>query len=176
MIRSLRTTSFSLGVSLVLAFFGATASVRAQAYPIDCAILLCLSGGWPHSAPCSQARADSFDASRLGPLSRRCRSGVAPWARLIIRARTTKRPRRSLTFCSRNIQMYCHRRFPNLLKVRRLRQDNLSRDNIFLPGPRPNERPGYNTYNIAPTSTSAVRNSISSGPFASLMCVMPVNM
>lgn len=58
MIRSLRTTSFTLGFSLVLALFGATASVRAQAYPIDCAILLCLSGGWPHSAPCSQARAE----------------------------------------------------------------------------------------------------------------------
>lgn len=25
---------------------------RAQSYPIDCAILLCLSGGWPASVPC----------------------------------------------------------------------------------------------------------------------------
>lgn len=31
---------------------------RAQAYPIDCAILLCLSGGWPASVPCTQARAE----------------------------------------------------------------------------------------------------------------------
>jgi hypothetical protein len=30
----------------------------AQAYPIDCAILLCLSGGWPASVPCARARAE----------------------------------------------------------------------------------------------------------------------
>lgn len=29
----------------------------AQAYQVDCAILLCLAGGWPASAPCSHARA-----------------------------------------------------------------------------------------------------------------------
>ena len=28
-----------------------------QAYQVDCAILLCLSGGWPASAPCAHARA-----------------------------------------------------------------------------------------------------------------------
>ena len=30
----------------------------AQSYPIDCAILLCLSGGWPASVPCVRARAE----------------------------------------------------------------------------------------------------------------------
>ena len=30
----------------------------AFAYQIDCAILLCLSGGWPASAPCAAARAE----------------------------------------------------------------------------------------------------------------------
>ena len=29
----------------------------AQAYPVDCAILLCLAGGWPASVECAQARA-----------------------------------------------------------------------------------------------------------------------
>lgn len=29
---------------------------RAVAYPVDCAILLCLSGGWPASAECTHAR------------------------------------------------------------------------------------------------------------------------
>lgn len=29
----------------------------ASAYQVDCAILLCLSGGWPASAPCAHARA-----------------------------------------------------------------------------------------------------------------------
>lgn len=33
-------------------------STRAQTYPVDCAILLCLSGGWPASAPCARARAE----------------------------------------------------------------------------------------------------------------------
>jgi len=33
-------------------------SGRAQSYPIDCAILLCLSGGWPASVPCARARAE----------------------------------------------------------------------------------------------------------------------
>lgn len=33
-------------------------SVPAQTYPIDCAILLCLAGGWPSSAPCARARAE----------------------------------------------------------------------------------------------------------------------
>jgi len=32
-------------------------AVPAQAYPVDCAILLCLAGGWPASAPCAHARA-----------------------------------------------------------------------------------------------------------------------
>lgn len=32
-------------------------ATQAQAYPVDCAILLCLAGGWPASAPCTQARA-----------------------------------------------------------------------------------------------------------------------
>lgn len=33
-------------------------TTKAQTYPIDCAILLCLSGGWPASVPCSRARAE----------------------------------------------------------------------------------------------------------------------
>jgi len=52
-------------VHLALATILAMASVVgnaqksfAQSYPIDCAILLCLSGGWPASAPCARARAE----------------------------------------------------------------------------------------------------------------------
>ena len=41
-----------LGVGL------STATVTpAMAYPVDCAILLCLAGGWPASAECAHARA-----------------------------------------------------------------------------------------------------------------------
>ncbi|MEF3049079.1 hypothetical protein [Pseudotabrizicola sp. L79] len=32
-------------------------SAPATAYPVDCAILLCLAGGWPASAECAHARA-----------------------------------------------------------------------------------------------------------------------
>lgn len=32
-------------------------SAPAAAYPVDCAILLCLAGGWPASAECANARA-----------------------------------------------------------------------------------------------------------------------
>ena len=43
------------------AFAAATVAIlpgTASAYQIDCAILLCLSGGWPASAPCAAARAE----------------------------------------------------------------------------------------------------------------------
>ncbi|MCO8145863.1 hypothetical protein NHN26_11560 [Rhodovulum tesquicola] len=33
------------------------AAAPAQSYQVDCAILLCLAGGWPTSAPCAHARA-----------------------------------------------------------------------------------------------------------------------
>jgi hypothetical protein len=39
----------------VSSLIGSAAS--AQAYQVDCAILLCLAGGWPASAPCAHARA-----------------------------------------------------------------------------------------------------------------------
>jgi hypothetical protein len=42
--------------ALTLTAFGALPT-PVTAYPVDCAILLCLAGGWPASAPCAQARA-----------------------------------------------------------------------------------------------------------------------
>lgn len=44
--------------ALALASVSLPSSTRAQSYPIDCAILLCLSGGWPASVPCARARAE----------------------------------------------------------------------------------------------------------------------
>lgn len=44
--------------TLAFASISLPSSTRAQTYPIDCAILLCLSGGWPASVPCSRARAE----------------------------------------------------------------------------------------------------------------------
>ena len=55
---------------------------HAQTYQIDCAIVLCLSGGWPASVPCARARAEFIRRITPGRWSRRCRFGAAPWVRL----------------------------------------------------------------------------------------------
>jgi hypothetical protein len=49
-----------LAAFLALALTGPTMPTQAsaQTYPIDCAILLCLSGGWPASVPCARARTE----------------------------------------------------------------------------------------------------------------------
>jgi hypothetical protein len=44
--------------ALLLGLGLSTANITpASAYPVDCAILLCLAGGWPASAECAHARA-----------------------------------------------------------------------------------------------------------------------
>ena len=40
----------------------------SQSYQIDCAILLCLSGGWPASTPCARARAEFIRRSTPWPV------------------------------------------------------------------------------------------------------------
>jgi hypothetical protein len=54
----LRIRLIPLIMALTLTGISLPSSSRAQTYPIDCAILLCLSGGWPASVPCSRARAE----------------------------------------------------------------------------------------------------------------------
>ncbi|MFC3613018.1 hypothetical protein ACFORG_04535 [Lutimaribacter marinistellae] len=48
----------SLAFALTVTSTSLPLPARAQTYPIDCAILLCLSGGWPASVPCARARAE----------------------------------------------------------------------------------------------------------------------
>ena len=48
----------SVAVALTVTGTSQPIPARAQTYPIDCAILLCLSGGWPASVPCARARAE----------------------------------------------------------------------------------------------------------------------
>ena len=48
----------SVAVALTVTSTSLPMPTRAQTYPIDCAILLCLSGGWPASVPCARARAE----------------------------------------------------------------------------------------------------------------------
>ncbi len=43
---------------LWMSIVGFAQKAFSQTYQIDCAILLCLSGGWPSSVPCSRARAE----------------------------------------------------------------------------------------------------------------------
>ncbi|UWQ19728.1 hypothetical protein [Jannaschia sp. M317] len=51
--RKLLTTA-----ALVMTLGTGLAPMRAEAYAVDCAILLCLAGGWPASAPCAHAKAE----------------------------------------------------------------------------------------------------------------------
>lgn len=58
MFRSTQTYKLLLALALLSSFIGSANRSQAQTYQIDCAILLCLSGGWPASAPCARARAE----------------------------------------------------------------------------------------------------------------------
>ncbi|ATF04008.1 hypothetical protein PhaeoP75_04409 (plasmid) [Phaeobacter gallaeciensis] len=57
MLNLLRTTALACAVA-ASSFVAAPERAQAQSYQIDCAILLCLSGGWPASEPCARARAE----------------------------------------------------------------------------------------------------------------------
>ncbi|MEO9739371.1 MAG: hypothetical protein ABJO09_20860 [Hyphomicrobiales bacterium] len=58
MLCSIRTYTLLAVLALLGLFIGAANRVQAQTYQIDCAILLCLSGGWPASVPCARARTE----------------------------------------------------------------------------------------------------------------------
>jgi len=58
MLRPFKNLVGTLLVALSLTSNSLPSKLQAQTYPIDCAILLCLSGGWPASVPCSHARAE----------------------------------------------------------------------------------------------------------------------
>ena len=58
MLRSIRLYTLLLALALVGTFAGTASRAQAQTYQIDCAILLCLSGGWPASVPCARARTE----------------------------------------------------------------------------------------------------------------------
>lgn len=58
MLVTLRATVSTVATLAALAFVMTPGRTEAQSYQIDCAILLCLSGGWPASVPCARARAE----------------------------------------------------------------------------------------------------------------------
>ena len=50
-------TRLRAAASLAATALSLSLAAPAKAYPVDCAILLCLAGGWPASAECAHARA-----------------------------------------------------------------------------------------------------------------------
>ncbi|MEP2655520.1 MAG: hypothetical protein ABJH07_07095 [Sedimentitalea sp.] len=54
MLTFLRSTACA-AVAVATTIVAAPSTAQAQAYPIDCAILLCLAGGWPKSPECGLA-------------------------------------------------------------------------------------------------------------------------
>lgn len=58
MFRSIRIYTLLLALALLGTFASTASRAQAQTYQIDCAILLCLSGGWPASVPCARARSE----------------------------------------------------------------------------------------------------------------------
>lgn len=81
MLKILRNST--LAMSAIAAGLLATPErAQAQTYQIDCAILLCLSGGWPASVPCARARAEFIRRITPWPVEPplqiwRCPMGVA---------------------------------------------------------------------------------------------------
>ena len=58
MLKQLRNTALTVAALAVASLTAAPQRAEAQTYQIDCAILLCLSGGWPASVPCARARSE----------------------------------------------------------------------------------------------------------------------
>lgn len=56
--KNLRISALVVAALTAATFTAAPQRAAAQSYQIDCAILLCLSGGWPASVPCTRARAE----------------------------------------------------------------------------------------------------------------------
>ncbi|MDU9006497.1 hypothetical protein QO231_21925 [Sedimentitalea todarodis] len=56
--KNLRNSALVVAALTAATFTSAPQRAAAQTYQIDCAILLCLSGGWPASVPCARARAE----------------------------------------------------------------------------------------------------------------------
>lgn len=81
MLNILRSSVLALATATV-GFVSAPAPAQAQTYQIDCAILLCLSGGWPASVPCARARAEFIRRITPWPIEPplqiwRCPMGIA---------------------------------------------------------------------------------------------------
>lgn len=79
MSRLRRTTA----TTLCAALWALAPVPAAQAYPIDCAILLCMAGGFPASAECSAAKAEVIRRITPWPVEPplqlwRCPMGISP--------------------------------------------------------------------------------------------------
>lgn len=82
MLKQLRNTALTVAALAAANITAAPQRAEAQSYQIDCAILLCLSGGWPASVPCARARAEFIRRITPWPLEPplqiwRCPMGAA---------------------------------------------------------------------------------------------------
>lgn len=106
MFRHRRLSKAAVAVMAALSFGGLPDT--AKAYPVDCAILLCLSGGWPASAECAHARAVFIRRITPWPIEPplqiwRCPMGVSfqgdaspdNWSRLFEAASRVNKPNQS---------------------------------------------------------------------------------
>lgn len=71
MIRKILTS----GAIVASVAVGVGNQVTAQSYPIDCAIILCLAGGWPASTECTSAKAEFIRRATPFPVE----PPVQPW-------------------------------------------------------------------------------------------------
>lgn len=58
MLNMLKSSALAVAALAAASVTAAPQRAEAQTYQIDCAILLCLSGGWPASVPCARAHAE----------------------------------------------------------------------------------------------------------------------
>lgn len=143
----------SVAVALTVTSSSLPLPARAQTYPIDCAILLCLSGGWPASVPCARARTEFIRRITPWPVEPplqiwRCPMGASyenDWHQTTLAA--------SLKPCTRRTTFEL---------------SNPCQSTISFPPTRPSCG-----FRIAQTSISADQSSISCVPSASSMYGMP---
>ena len=82
MLKTLRNNTLAATALAATTLAATPQRAQAQSYQIDCAILLCLSGGWPASVPCARARAEFIRRITPWPVEPplqiwRCPMGVA---------------------------------------------------------------------------------------------------
>ena len=170
---NLSRTAAAVAAVAATSFSVAPERAEAQTYQIDCAILLCLSGGWPASVPCTRARAEFIRRITPWPIEPplqiwRCPMGVAfevdP---------SSDRHAAFFRHCDgahRARPIVSHRADVRLRPCSAARRHAVQRRHSRAPSGRDDAAPHsglQRRQRRRPTSTSAARSSTSSGRSAS---------